>query len=118
MKNIVAKREPTADNLTARCPSPLKSILCAGKTLKEVESSGTPMYVDGIKSKNVWVIRQAKMYTAAYMGGIPNDTVKPTTIIAMLFACSPGSRPVKTPLANPSRMYATMSSTGGKWILR
>lgn len=54
--NIIAPSEPINVSFSASNPLPFNKYLCPGKTPNAWAESGAPKKIEGIESKNVWVI--------------------------------------------------------------
>lgn len=52
----IARRLPYSVKITASYALPFNSIWCPGRTERAESSSGAPRKIDGMKSRNVWVI--------------------------------------------------------------
>lgn len=65
---IMAKRLPYAVSSIAWYPCPFFRSLCPGSIESSVSVSGHPKNIEGMKSRNVWVIAREVMNTTRYMG--------------------------------------------------
>lgn len=63
VRDVIAIVEPRTVSFRAWCPCPSRRNLCPGRVLRAVSSSGAPKNIDGMKSRNVWVIAIATMKT-------------------------------------------------------
>ena len=74
---------------------------CPGSADNEVSSDGAPRKIDGIKSRNVWVIAIEIMKIRRVVGWRVCVKVKDRSDIATRFIWRPGISPVRVPVVIP-----------------